>query len=170
MLSNKSSIYQYFNNTRRGDLHIIITAPIVITVVFTGIVCVGDVKSSVGFLLNVIPTISSIILGFLGMIIIASLSSNRVFDKMKEDRVEDRQFRDVNLFRVFVYGIFFNMTLEMILLFISLIFGFINSSFVLSKNFYIFQFFIILYLLISTFLLFYRNMDRIYQVVISRNP
>lgn len=89
---------------------------------------------------------------------------------MKEDRVEDRQFRDVNLFRVFVYGIFFNMTLEMILLFISLIFGFVNSSFVLSKDFYIFQFFIILYLLISTFFLFYRNMDRIYQVVINRNP
>lgn len=170
MLSHKSSIYQYFNNARGDDFHTIITAPIAIALVFTYIIYFGDVKSSVGFLLNVIPTISSIILGFLGMIIIASLSSNRIFDKMKEDRVEDRQFRDVNLFRVFIYGIFFNMTLEMILLFISLIFGFINSSFALSKVFYIFQFFIILYLLISTFLLFYRNMDRIYQVVISRNP
>ena len=170
MLSHKNPIYQYLTNIGKKEICYIFLVPLVISFLLTCIVKFGNLNLAVNYLFEIIPTLSSIIVGFLGMIIISTLSNNEIFERMKNDRIKDKHRRDVSLFRIFIYGIYFNIIAEIILLFTSIFLGFFNSSYqLLSDSIMMVQFFVLLYLLITSSLLFYKNMDRIYQDIIHEN-
>lgn len=169
-MNPKGIIYQYAHSMQRSDWCNVVIIPLILTSALESVVYFGSIQDSVLFLTGIIPTISSIIMGFLGMIIIASLSSNRIFKRMRKKPVHEGNLQSESMFHLFILGIFFNLILELTLLLASIVLAIFNSSYVLDANVYCLEFFLLFFLLLSSFCLFINNMDRILQVTLHHNP
>lgn len=158
----KNPLIQYFRLIGKHDYCIIFIYPLILTMTIVVIIAIlnGNIANVLLMLLDVIPTLSSIILGFLGMIAIATISPVLIFDRMKEI-----QYRNTghSLFNLFFKGIYANLIIEVVLLFESIIIGLINSAFHLEYNFNLFFSALIIFTLMSSTFLFMNNMNRIYH-------
>lgn len=164
-MNPKSPITQFISISNRNDWLYIAILPLIISAAISISLSFGEIVKVAQYLIDIVPVVSSILLGFLGMIMVASLSNNSIFDKMRDTPLTIKG-ETVSAYRVFFIGLFIDLLLFVILLTISLIFGSINSSLVLGQSFAIIEVTIILFFLISSSLLFIRNMDRVYQVTI----
>lgn len=170
MTNHKGVVNQYLSNIQKSDLRVILYIPLAVSIIFIVVVSIGNFTKVIDFLLTVIPTVSSIILGFLGMLVVATFSKNSIFDRMKEDVIQDRKSNNISMFRLFLNGLFFNMVLEVALLFVSIFIGSINSSFVISNQIFLLESFLLMFLLTSSCLLFLMNMNRIYMITSYLSP
>jgi len=164
-MNPKSPFTQFISICSHRDWLLIAILPLIISVAISIGLYFGEIISVAQYLIDIVPVISSILLGFLGMIMVASLSNNSVFDKMRGTPIKIKN-ETISAYRVFFIGLFFNLLLFVILLTVSLIFGSINSSFILIPPVAVVEVVIILFLLISSSLLFIWNTDRVYQVTI----
>lgn len=164
-MNPKSPITHFISISSCGDWLLLVISPLIITTVITIGLFFGDIISVAHFLIDIVPVVSSIMLGFLGAIMVASLSNNIIFDKMRDHLIEIKK-ETVSMYRIYFIGLFINLMSFAILLTASLIFGSINTSFVFSRPLAIVEVIVILFFLISSSLLFVRNLDRIYQVTI----
>ena len=82
----KNPLIQYLRLIGKHDYCIIFTYPLILTMTIVVIIAIlnGNIANVLLMLLDVIPTLSSIILGFLGMIAIATISPVSILDRMKE--------------------------------------------------------------------------------------
>ena len=168
-MNSKSPMFQFFKITTKTDWKRYLTLPVVFTLVLSWVLSYGDIQNVVNYLIDIVPVVSSILLGFLGMIMVASLSNNSIFDKMRETNVNDVNVSGVSAYRIFFIGLFANLLSFMMLLSASLLFGSLNKSFTFDTTTYIVETAIILFLIMSSTSLFINNMDRVYQVTIHLN-
>lgn len=165
----RSPVYQFFSLSTRSDLKKYLCRPLIISVVLSVIFSYGHLDNVIRYLIDIVPVISSILLGFLGMIMVASLSNNSIFDRMRADAVELKEGLSISVYRIFFIGLFFDMICFVVLLATSILIGSLNQSFDFDYWFYFVEVMIILFLLLSSSMLFIRNMDRVYQITIHMN-
>ena len=169
-MNPKSSLVQYMGFMRQNEWKLVVLIPVLLTAVITFLLAFGNIKDSVEFLVLIIPTISSIILGFMGMIMVAALSTNHIFDIMRKTPLDSKIEGSNSVYHLFVLGLFFNMSLELGLLFGSITIGLVNSAFSLHDYCYYVELMALLFFLVSSSLMFINNMDRICQVTLFDNP
>lgn len=165
-MDHRSPICQFISISSRSDLIYFVGIPLGLSIISSIIFFFGDVLQAVGYLVDIVPVVSSIMLGFLGMIMVASLSNNSIFDKMRDTELKLKNKLIVSAYRVFFVGLFANMLCFVILLALSLTIGSLNHSFLFDSIIYFVESLIILTLLLSSSMMFIRNMDRVYQVTI----
>lgn len=165
-MNPKSPFTQFISISNHKDWLLVVVLPLVISAAISIGLYFGEVINTAQYLIDIVPVVSSILLGFLGMILVASLSNNGIFDKMKNTPLTIKK-QTVSAYRVFFIGLFINFLSFVILLTVSLIFGSINSSFALNQSMAIVEVVTIPFFLISSSLLFIRNIDRVYQVTIN---
>lgn len=166
-MSPRNPIKQYYSISFHSDKKYVVIIPFTLSIVLTFVLHYGNLVDVLEFIISIVPVISSILIGFLGTIIIASLSDNLIFNKMREMPVET-QFNDpVSMYRIFFIGLYFNLVQFIILLSLSLVIGTINISFSSPINcscLYFIELVIILFLIFSASFLFLKNIDHLYQV------
>lgn len=155
----ETPLLQYFKLVDIHDRKIIFVYPLILTAVIITFTCKGDIESILSYLLDFTPTLSSIILGFLGMIAIATISSSHVFDKMKRIQYQNTEH---SMFNIFIRGIYVNILFEIILLFESIFMGLIKSGFCLDFNIKLIFTALLIFTLMCSTSLFVNNMNRIY--------
>ena len=163
MIGARSPIVHYLKSIERYELALVCKVPLAISFIISILVYYFNADGVITHLISEIPTISSIFIGFLSVILVASISTGDIFDKMKSDEYNNKEVND-NIFSIFFRGVFFNIILEVVLLFLSLSIGSFNSSFTTSMVGYSVETFLILFFLISSSLLLINNLDRVYQI------
>lgn len=165
-MDQRSPVYQFISLSTRSDLIYCLYMPLVLSVILSVLFYFGRTVEVVGYLIDIVPVLSSIMLGFLGMILVASLSNNSIFEKMRTTELTMKDGSIVSAYRVFFVGLFADMLCFVLLLGISLTIGSLNQSFDFGPIIYIAETLIMLFLLLSSSMMFIRNMDRVYQVTI----
>lgn len=165
-MNPKSPVHQFFSISTRSDLKKDLFEPLVLSFVLTAVLSLGRIEGVIRYLIDIIPVISSIMLGFLGMILVASLSDNKIFNRMREDEAKLENGTRSSVYRFFFISLFFDMFCFVILLAISIFIGSLNQSFDFTSRIYCIETVIVLFLLFSSSRLFIRNMDRVYQITI----
>ena len=165
-MDQRSPVYQFISLSTRSDLIYCLCIPLVLSVILSVLFSYGRIVKVVGYLIDIVPVLSSIMLGFLGMIMVASLSNNSIFEKMRTTELNMKDGSIVSAYRVFFIGLFVDMLCFVLLLGSSLTFGSLNQSFDFDPVIYIAETLIMLFLLLSSSMMFIRNMDRVYQVTI----
>lgn len=165
-MNPKSPVHQFFSISTRSDAKTYLFEPLALSLVLTVVLSLGRIEGAIRFLIDIIPVISSIMLGFLGMILVASLSDNRIFNRMRNDEVELENGTRFSVYRFFFIGLFFDMICFVILLAISIFIGSLNQSFDFIPWIYCVETMVVLFLLFSSSILFIKNMDRVYQITI----
>jgi len=167
-MDSRSPVYQFFSISTKSDLWNYFGKPLIISIFLTIVFSIGRIDEVVGYLIDIVPVISSIMLGFLGMILVASLSDNSIFDRMRNDCMDIKN-GPITAYRFFFIGLFFDLICFVILLAVSIMIGSFNQSFDLIPRYYFVESAVILFLLLSSSVLFIRNMDRVYQVTVHLN-
>lgn len=163
MIDSKSPTIYYFKSIQRREVRLVVKIPILLSAALSILSYYFKPENTISYLISVTPTISSIFIGFLSVILIASISSGPIFDRMNND-VYDSNGGHQSIFNLFFTGIFFNIILEVSLLLLSLAIGSINSSINLPTPLYPIEIFFVVAFLISSSLLLLNNLDRIYQI------
>ena len=147
-MDSRSPLYQYYSLVQTSDWVNLLIIPVSVAIITVAILTYGDLPNTISFLVNVVPVVSSILLGFLGMVLVASLSDNSIFEKMRNTPVDIAKTKSVSAYRIFFVGLFYDLILFVVLLTVSIVSGSINHAFVVSNNAYIVECFaIILFLM-----------------------
>lgn len=154
--------WSLIDNTERCRL---VLWPVIISLIITSITFFGDTKACVDYCVGIIPVIASIIIGFLGMILVASLSKENIFATMRKKPLQGRA-EGHSAYHLFFTGISSNFILEMLLLVITLVIGILNSAFDMTPIVFTLELWVIMTLLISTSVFFMNNIERMYLVTI----
>lgn len=160
MKQHKAS-HDFLSRLRWPDVLFLFILPLLLAVLFTiAAYQLECVVSAMGMMLNSVPIVSSIIMGFVATILVASLSEAGVFLMMKNGTPDHQE----NMYPVFVSGLYFNLYVDILLLAIIILCGpFIPVSEhnVVSAL----GVFAMAYLLLVSLFLFVKNMNRLFQVI-----
>lgn len=161
-----SIIYQYITGMDKHDYKNVLMWPIISGLLIIIILSLGTYNEYIDYLTDIIPVTASITIGFLGMIIVASMAGGPVFDIIKKIPLDDSSH---SVYFRFFTDLCFNLIYEIILLAITLIIGSINNAYILNDWCYIVESFIIIFFFMSSSLVFINNMRSMYWITVYRN-
>lgn len=142
-MNSRSPLYQYYSLVQTSDWVNLLIIPVSVAIITVATLTYGDLPNTISFLVNVVPVVSSILLGFLGMVLVASLSDNSIFEKMRNTPVDIAKTKSVSAYRIFFVGLFYDLILFVVLLAVSILSGAINHAFAVSNNAFIVECFAI---------------------------
>lgn len=127
----KNPLIRYWRLMEGHEKRVVIVYPFIIAAVLTWAAYEGDTESCVDYCVDVVPVVASIFIGFLGTMIVASLSKDGVFERMRSTEAEGNA-KGRSAYHLFFTGICANFYFGMALLLITLVIGLINDSFELD--------------------------------------
>ncbi len=164
-MSQHNTSYRFLTGLKARDILGAFIIPIVVSFVVVVLVWSFELSVDYTFLLSIIPIVSSIMIGFIATLLVASLSNSRVFEIMRQDK----DSKDCSLYLQFVSGLYFNLYVLVVLLLLSIAFGLFGSHeecFSLIDNIILFS---VLCIIGISFTVFMKNMKRLYQVIFYEN-
>jgi len=163
-MNHQNPSYKFISRLKWPDVFVLFLIPAIIAIaVALFVYYYGNVIALFDALTNSIPVVSSIMMGFIATILVASLSESGVFHIMKEKQKDEC----VNMYMVFVSGLFFTFYIDIVLLVVGIIIGPLFGD---SDLFTIvLGLILLLYLLVCSLVLFMKNMGRLYQVICYEN-
>lgn len=164
-MDDGNSLFHYWSLINGVERRRLVLWPVVISLIITAIAFFGDTEACVDYCVDIVPVIASIIIGFLGMILIASLSKEGIFSTMRRKPLHGKA-EGHSAYHLFFSGISANFILEMLLLMITLIIGILNSAFDMMPAVFPIELCAIMALLISTSVFFMNNIGRMYLVTV----
>jgi|GEM_PF-5839604 len=164
MKQHKAS-HDFLSRLKWPDKLVLFILPLVLTILFTATTYQLECTiSTLNMMLNSVPIVSSIIMGFIATLLVASLSDHGVFLIMKRGTPDHQE----NMYPMFVSGLYFNLYIDTLLLAIILLYGpFIPISEHNAES--TAGIFIMTYLLLVSLFLFVKNMNRLFQVICYEN-